>query len=148
MRQILCLNLTFATLKNSLFVILKYSVYVALKSSVSATLYNSIFVTLMYFLLAIQISLFVLFYFFCVCVWLFFFIIMLLGFLKLLLEKFFLDHFSGLAFGLLYHVSKMHLQQSIFINFLNGLNDVFKKILSNYGVFIYEGLTFFHNFFI
>ena len=45
---------------------------------------------------------FFLFYLFFVClfVWLFFLIIVLLGLLKLLLEKIFLEHFSGLAFRL------------------------------------------------
>ena len=88
------------------------------------------------------------FFGFVLFVWLIFLIIKLLGILKLLLEIFFLEHLSELAFRLLCHVMYQKCTCSIFINFLNGLNDVLKKVLCKWGAFICEGLSFFQNFFI
>ena len=89
------------------------------------------------------------FFLFCfvLFVWLVFLIIKLLGILKVLMEIFFLEHLSELAFRLLCHVMYQKCTCSIFINFLNGLNDVLKKVLCKWGAFICEGLSFFQNFF-
>ena len=66
---------------------------------------------------------FFLFLFYLFFVWLFFFYNYVIGVSQAVARKVFLEHFSGLAFGLLCYI----MYRKCFINFLNGLNDVFKK---------------------